>query len=177
MIHCCLNWSKVLIMMIAFGFGLVGPTLALADLEVTSTGDVGIGTSTPVASLEVSRSDGSATIKVDESSPVVLKRQMFILENNGAVSFRFVDQSANRQWTFATTDNPPVGEFVLNDPISPGREFFLDAGGNGIFEGSVSATAFNTVSDRNLKDKVEPLDGCEVLRKVMDLPISRWSFK
>jgi hypothetical protein len=162
---------------LAFFFGMIGPSQVFADLEVISSGDVGIGTSTPTASLEVSRSNGTATIKVDENSSTVVKRQMFILENNGGVSFRFIDRSADRQWTFATTDNPPVGEFVLNDPISPGREFFLDAGGNGIFEGSVSATAFNTISDRNLKEKVELLDGQEVLRKVMELPISRWSFK
>jgi hypothetical protein len=161
---------------IAFGLGMVVTPLAMADMEITSSGDVGIGTSSPVASLEVRRSDGSATIKVDENGPFV-KRQMFILENNGAASFRFRNSSTGRAWTFAMTDNPPTDEFVINDPFSPGREMFLDQFGNAEFEGSVSATAFNTVSDRNLKDRVELLDGREVLQKVMNLPISRYCFK
>lgn len=156
---------------------LIAISSANADMEITSTGDVGIGTSTPAASLEVRRANGTATIKVDENSGSVQKRQMFILENNGAVSFRFIDNSAGRVWTFATTDNPPVGEFVLNDPNSPGREFFLDAGGNGEFEGSVSANSFITTSDRNQKDNIKPLEGRDVLRRVMELPISRWSYK
>jgi hypothetical protein len=175
------RWSikpvNVLFVMVVLCLGLVGPSVAVADMEVTSSGDVGIGTSSPVASLEVRRSNGSATIKVDENSGTVNKRQMFILENNGGVSFRFIDRSANRIWTFATTDNPPVGEFVLNDPVSPGREFFLDGDGNGIFKGDVTATSFIQSSDRHLKDNVEPLDSREVLVKVMKLPISSWNLK
>jgi len=168
--------SGALLVVVVFCFGLVGPTLALADMEITSSGDVGIGTSTPTASLEVKRSDGTATIKVYENGPFV-KRQMFILENNGAASFRFRNSATGRAWTFAMTDNPPTDEFVINDPYSPGREMFLDQFGNAEFEGSVSATTFNTVSDRNLKDRIEVLDGQKVLRKVMELPISRYCFK
>jgi len=169
--------GNALFVILAICLGIAVPPLALADMEVTSSGDVGIGTSTPVASLEVRRSDGSAAIKVDENSGTVQKRQMFVLENNGAVSFRFVDNSANRIWTFATTDNPPVGEFVLNDPVSPGREFFLDGDGNGEFKGDVTATSFIQSSDRHLKSNVEPLDNREVLLKVMALPISSWNLK
>lgn len=174
-------WStksgNALFIILALCLGLVVPPLAMADMEVTSSGDVGIGTSSPVASLEVRRSNGSATIKVDENSGTVQKRQMFVLENNGGVSFRFIDNSANRIWTFATTDNPPVGEFVLNDPVSPGREFFLDGGGNGIFKGDVTAASFTQSSDRHLKDNIAPLDNSQVLLKVMALPISSWNLK
>ena len=165
-----------LLVVVVFCLGMVGVPVAVADMEITSSGDVGIGTSTPTASLEVKRSDGTATIKVDENGPFV-KRQMFILENNGAASFRFRNSATGRAWTFAMTDNPPTDEFVINDPFSPGREMFLDQFGNAEFEGSVSATTFNTLSDRNLKDRIELLDGQEVFRKVMELPISRYCFK
>ena len=43
--------------------------------------------------------------------------------------------------------------------------------------GTVTATAFNPPSDRNLKENLKPVDSREVLEKVAALPISRWNFK
>ncbi len=43
--------------------------------------------------------------------------------------------------------------------------------------GTVTATAFNPPSDRNLKENFSPVSPREVLEKVAALPISRWNFK
>ena len=43
--------------------------------------------------------------------------------------------------------------------------------------GTVTATAFNPPSDRNLKENFAPVNPREVLEKVAALPISRWNFK
>jgi hypothetical protein len=43
--------------------------------------------------------------------------------------------------------------------------------------GTVTATAFNPPSDRNLKENFSPVSPREVLEKVATLPISRWNFK
>lgn len=43
--------------------------------------------------------------------------------------------------------------------------------------GTVTATAFNPPSDRNLKENFKLVDAREVLEKVVALPISRWNFK
>ena len=43
--------------------------------------------------------------------------------------------------------------------------------------GTVTATAFNPSSDRNLKENFSPVSPREVLDKVTALPISRWNFK
>lgn len=43
--------------------------------------------------------------------------------------------------------------------------------------GTVTATAFNPSSDRNLKEKFAPVNPLAVLDKVAALPISRWNFK
>jgi hypothetical protein len=42
--------------------------------------------------------------------------------------------------------------------------------------GTVTATAFNPPSDRNLKENFEPVNSREVLEKVAAMPISRWNF-
>jgi hypothetical protein len=143
----------------------------------TADGRVGIGTSNPQAFLEV-RSVGSkrATILVDDNGPKE-KRGMFILENNGAASFRFRDTSIARTWEFSMTNLFPEGNFVINEINVPGREFFLNTAGDGVFKGTVTADNYFLSSDRNLKDNIEPLNGRDVLSKVMELPISSWSFK
>jgi hypothetical protein len=140
-----------------------------------SSGNVGIGTGAPFAALTVQR-NGGAVVYLDDNGPFT-KRQMFILDNRGAPSFRFRNSVTGRAWTFAMTDNFPTDEFVINDPFSPGREMFLDQFGNVIFEGTVTAAGYFVFSDRKLKDNIVPLQGREVLAKVMELPISSWNFK
>src|SRR2546430_4895509 len=43
--------------------------------------------------------------------------------------------------------------------------------------GTVTATAFNPPSDRNLKENFTPVSVRAVLDKVTELPITRWNFK
>jgi trimeric autotransporter adhesin len=43
--------------------------------------------------------------------------------------------------------------------------------------GTVTATAFNPPSDRNLKENFATVQALEILDKVAGLPISRWNFK
>ena len=52
-------------------------------------------------------------------------------------------------------------------------------GVNGLLtvNGVVNGTAFNTTSDRNLKEKFAPVNSSKVLELVANLPISSWNFK
>jgi hypothetical protein len=47
----------------------------------------------------------------------------------------------------------------------------------GYFGGKVGATSFVTVSDRNAKARIHPIDGKSILDKVSTLPVSSWVFK
>ena len=49
-------------------------------------------------------------------------------------------------------------------------------GGPLLVQGAVEALSFNNVSDRNLKENFEAVDGTEVLEKVTNLPVSTWNF-
>jgi len=44
-------------------------------------------------------------------------------------------------------------------------------------DGTIDATAFNTISDRNKKEGFAPVDPRSVLERVVALPISQWNFK
>jgi hypothetical protein len=41
---------------------------------------------------------------------------------------------------------------------------------------NLEALAFNTLSDRNAKQGIEPADAGEILDKVVNLPVSEWSY-
>ncbi|MDQ6632209.1 MAG: tail fiber domain-containing protein, partial [Verrucomicrobiota bacterium] len=86
------------------------------------------------------------------------------------------------------------GSFVWADsqnvdfPTTATNQFLIRAsGGVGInknnpttaldVNGAVTATAFNTASDRNLKENFTAIDAQSVLDKVVALPVSEWNFK
>ena len=58
-----------------------------------------------------------------------------------------------------------------------GSRFFTDANGTvgvGVAPGSGS---WSTLSDRNMKDEVTPVDSADVLARVLELPIATWRYK
>lgn len=54
--------------------------------------------------------------------------------------------------------------------------FSVANNGDVVTSGAMTATAFNTTSDRNAKTGFTPIDPLEVLRKVSELAITRWAF-
>jgi hypothetical protein len=47
----------------------------------------------------------------------------------------------------------------------------------GYFQGTVAASSYVSLSDRNAKTDLAPVDGAEVLERVAALPITSWQFK
>jgi hypothetical protein len=56
------------------------------------------------------------------------------------------------------------------------RVFEVTAEGHVIASGAITATAFNTTSDRNAKTGFQAVDPQDILRKVASLAITRWAF-
>jgi hypothetical protein len=142
----------------------------------TVMGNVGIGTAVPGQMLQVGD----------------------VNTGNSLGMMRFASRSgtgpANRYWDIGV---PQAGEnaagkyfsFVIDDPqlsMEPEVVVRFDTGNMGIgvtspasrlhVNGTVTATAFNPPSDRNLKENFKPVDAREVLEKVASIPISRWNF-
>ena len=67
-------------------FSIAGAAPA-GSLHIEDNGDLGAGTTVPDASLHVLRGDGTAAIKVEETSNSVANRSLVELVNNGGVSF------------------------------------------------------------------------------------------
>jgi len=144
--------------------GLLGTSGALAqDPEwELSNSNVGVGTGTPEAKLHV---------KVDDSEYSL----PFIVENINGINFSgFRLQISPTSWV---DFNNSGGNFRINTDQIPGYEFEVRPNGNGFVKGTLTARGFVQSSDRNAKQNIEAVDKPTVLAKVMDLPISEWSYK
>jgi hypothetical protein len=143
---------------------------------IRASGGVGINTPTPGAMLQVGDVNTSGS-----------QGMMRFASRSGT-------GAANRYWDIGV---PQGGEnlsgkfysFVIDDPqlgADPEVVVRWDTGNVGIgvtnpvsrlhVNGTVTATAFNPPSDRNLKENFRAVDPQQVLAKVTALPISEWNF-
>jgi hypothetical protein len=136
-------------------------------LYVTPAGDVGVGTETPAASLEVRRSDGSAQILVDDQSAASGTRNLFSLQNRGLTKF-IINNRDGAEWAFANKGT----SFRISRQGSGAVELEVFNNGDATLQGVLTEN-----SDVNSKQDIEPVAGSNILEKLSDLEISEWSYK
>jgi hypothetical protein len=175
-------------MCVVFLVALCVPSPAQAQGVLYVVDDkVGIGTSTPVSTLEVTGTAGDAQVRVDENSSTVVKRFVLELENNGAPQFKFTDSSTSTNWQFSMLSNGNFAIDRLGDTgaemlirtdgsvkIGPGgtQKFALDTVGNLTIQGTLTE-----LSDASAKQGFEAVDGAAVLGRLAGLPISEWMYR
>ncbi len=155
---------------------------------VRAAGGMGIGTPNPQGSLHVYSANNPTVVRVQSTGTPGFGRLEFVSNPQG-------DVNEWRPGYIQSTDNGGfVGglAFFVNG-AGPGNKFGNNEvmrvvnGAVGIGTGSpvsalqvigtVTATAFNPPSDRNLKENFIPVSPREILEKVTAMPISRWNFK
>lgn len=153
-----------------------------------NAGTLGIGTSNPQGSLHVYSLNNPTVARIQSSGTPGFGRVEFVSNPQGDIN----------EW------RPGYIQSTDNGGFTGGLAFFVNGTGAGNKFGStevmrvvngavgigtnapvstlhvvgtVTATAFNPASDRNLKENFAPVNSREVLEKVAALPISRWNFK
>ena len=140
------------------------------SLVVDDTGKVGIGTATPTNVLHIQNEN--ALVRIENTSAVKESRDIIRLENKGAVNFKLRDTflgGIQGEWTFRTDQNGNA--FVIGKTTSGVTEMRLYGGGNMEIAGALSEG-----SSRSIKENIVGTDSLAVLNKVIDLPISNWSY-
>ncbi len=154
----------------------IRPGAPTSSLDISSDGDVGIGTGSPDDQLHVLTSDAGTTgigVHIENTNGTTAAREMLVLENAGGTVMIFDDSTIGERWSNGTNST----SFVVNNQNNAGIEYTFGNTGNLTAAGSMNATAFNLTSDRNLKEAIVPVQANDVLARVAAMPISTWKFK
>jgi hypothetical protein len=147
----------------------IRPGAPTSSIDINASGDVGVGTASPSASLHVSRSTGAALEGIE-------------LTNNNEARISIQNTGLSARYLMAVNNTSPGLFFISRDGgggtiVEVNQR--LDASGVASVKvnGSVQATNVTFTSSRELKEGFAPLDPREILTKVASLPISKWHFK
>ena len=156
-------------------------------VEAGNGGSVGIGTASPQANLHVYSANNPTAVRVQSSGTPGFGRLEFVSNPQGDVN----------EWRPGYIQSTDAGGFTgglvfcvngtgVASKFGASEVMRIQNGRVGIgtttpvsalqVVGTVTATAFNPPSDRNLKENFTPVSPREVLDKVAALSISRWNF-
>ncbi|NDW44287.1 tail fiber domain-containing protein [Ruegeria sp. PrR005] len=156
----------------------IRPSAPTNSLYVNTDGNIGLGTASPDAAMEIARTTGNAAGLLE-------------LSNNGGSFITMENTTSGNSWFF-THENAAAGRFIIARQDGAADGMFLSAdgtfqvGGNGS-AGNGMALASNgnlTIggsltqnSDKNSKMAITAVDQRDILGKVMTLPITSWTYK
>ena len=141
------------------------------QLWIENGGDVGLGTSSPDTSLHVgtgsdaSLSNGTGYVVLGSVSGanLVIDTNEIIARNNGAAASLFLNNDSGNVGILRGSASHPLHVGIDN---TTGNGAHLTAGGT-----------WTNGSSRDFKQGFEPIDKQAVLRKVVELPVTRWQYK
>jgi len=116
-----------------------------------STGDIGMGTTSPNAALHVRRTDGNALILVEEASSTAGFRTLATLSNTAGGGMAFRMANGSHSIDFNNTGAAGSEEFRINHDDGDSQEFSLDQAGNLTITGTLT-TATQTIPDYVFED-------------------------
>jgi len=111
------------------------PNAPTNSLYVASNGNIGLGTASPAASLHAKRTDGTASLKIEETSGTAAVRELVSLVNNGGSYITMENTSVNNTWWMTHENRAPNGYLITNSV--GGVQFRLNPNGNLTISGSI----------------------------------------
>ena len=151
------------------------------SIDIASTGSVGMGTSSPEATLHVEADDPQVLV---EATGAAAGRTLAYLKNSGDVRFFWENTSSGDIWQMSMLSTV----LQMATPTGNGKFRVRKSGGLQALNGSTEIMALNSTGDltvksvtetssREAKNGFESVDGLSVLERVAALPISEWSYK
>ena len=117
---------------------------AADEFVIDESGDIGIGTASPgvledgsLASVHIRRTDGDASLLIEEASGATGGRDLLQLKNKGNPRFVLEDTNANAFWRYSVENN--ANNFVITRSGTGATEFTLSSLGNLLIRGNYFA--------------------------------------
>jgi hypothetical protein len=146
----------------------IRPGAPTSSIDIAADGKVGIGNSSPAASLHISGNQGSSRLRVEDANATTAARTLLALVNNGGVTASY---SVGSGVTWETRAD--AGSWTIAQAGAPGSgQFRLDDSGNLAISGTLSQG-----SSRTLKTDIRSVDRNALLDKVLALPLYAWRYK
>lgn len=150
----------------------IRPGAPTSSIDISADGDVGIGTASPSNKVHVLTSTSGTTagkVMIENTNATVESREALELQNDGGpVTMIFKDSTVSERWVNGTSGS----NFVMNNQANPGVEFTLSNTGSLTITGT-----YTPASSRTIKEEFNSVEPREVLRKVLDMPITTWNYK
>jgi hypothetical protein len=162
------------------------------SLVIDTDNDIGMGILSPSAALHVKRTNGSAMLLIEDTDAAGSDDALIKIVSEVKASLKLVNNFNNTQWEFF---NGTAG-FRVDDGVSGASEFELKnnneirlgenganwllfaANGNASMDNDLTVNGtFANPSDVNLKEEFETVDPTAVLERLVDLPITTWTYK
>jgi hypothetical protein len=153
----------------------VRPGAPTSSIDISNTGNVGIGTASP-----------SVRLHVVDPAATTARRNLLLLENNGPPTMKFSNTATPDLWEAGIAE--AEGRFRIGH--TAGGALILGKNGWGQirnsskilfnFESDGDLTIAGTLtqnSDVNSKENITPVDGRMVLSRLEQVPVSTWNLK
>lgn len=106
--------------------------------DASISGIAGIGTSTPASSLHVQKSDGSASIQIEETNGTKAPRALLTLKNNGGSFITMENTDTSKQWYIIHANASP-NDFMIQHSTG-GQVFRLKDNGDLTITGKITTS-------------------------------------
>jgi len=134
----------------------IRPGAPTSSVDISADGDVGVGTASPAAALDVTRTLGALG--------TILR-----ISNNSGIQLLFDRTDASStDWQMSNFNTT----FQISVPGAGTPQFSQNSNGNLTIAGTLTE-----LSSREAKQNFNSVDSLNVLQKVVDLPITMWSYK
>ncbi|HET9209339.1 MAG TPA: tail fiber domain-containing protein [Thermoanaerobaculia bacterium] len=149
----------------------IRPGAPTSSIDISATGNVGIGTASPSTKLHVTSSDSGTTdgkVFIENTSATSSPRELLELKGNGGVAFILDDTSDASRWTTSNIGS----QYLINNQANTGIEVTITSTGSMTIAGTLTQG-----SSRDIKTGFDSLAPKEALSRVAALPVSLWSYK